>query len=133
MKLSFFGILSYVDYGDEVHGKEVDREHGDDGDEHLGHLAPSLELVVQRAVGATAAGASRRRLLVVVVRVGVGVGGAVVAAATAGVVGVVAGCGGVAVAVGVLPAAAAVARGGESVQPEHGHVGVGVIGVVTGA
>ena len=42
-----------------MHGEEVDSEHGDDCDEHLGHLAPSLKLVVQRPVGATASGRGR--------------------------------------------------------------------------
>ena len=49
-----------------MHREEVDREHGDYGDQHLCHLAPRLELVVQGAVGAPAAAA-----------VGVGVAGAV--------------------------------------------------------
>ena len=41
---------TYADDGEDVDGEHVEAEHADDDDQHLGHLPPGLELVVQRTV-----------------------------------------------------------------------------------
>ena len=46
---------THIDYGQEVDREKVDREHDDDGDQHLGHLPPGLELVIQVSVGRASA------------------------------------------------------------------------------
>ena len=44
-------MFPHVYDGNEVHGEQVDGEHDDHGDQHLGHFPPGLQLIVQVPIG----------------------------------------------------------------------------------
>ena len=45
------GKRAHLQDGQEMDREEVDGEHDDDGDQHLGHFASGPELIVQGPVG----------------------------------------------------------------------------------
>jgi hypothetical protein len=48
--MSLMSLFAHLKDGQEMDREEVDGEHDDDGDQHLGHLPPRAQLVVEGSI-----------------------------------------------------------------------------------